>query len=114
VKLADLWLLRYWLGVALVEVDAAPQAVSELEACEKRIGEATAVFLNDIPSWRYTAPLNYWLGRAREGTGQRAAAAASYNRYLALRPNRAADPLAVDAARRVSALSAGVATGSRN
>ena len=62
------------------------------------------MFLNDVPSWRYTAPLHYWLGRAREGTGQKTGAIASYNAFLALRPNHAADPLAEDAARRVGAL----------
>jgi hypothetical protein len=104
IKLADLWLLRYWLGVALVEANAIPQAISELELCEKRRGEATAVFLNDVPTWRYTAPLHYWLGRAREGMKLRDSGLQSYNTFLALRPNRAADPLAEDAARRVASM----------
>ena len=111
-ELADLWLIRYWLGIALVTADAFPQAQSELEACDRRRGEATAVFLNDVPSWRYTARLHYWLGRARDGRGEPDAAAAAYTAFLALRPDRAADPLAGDAARRLAALT-GAATTAR-
>lgn len=104
-KLADLWLLRYWLGVALVRADAFPQALSELEMCEARRGEATAVFLDDVPSWRYTAPLHYWLARAREGTGQKAGAVTSYGTFLSLSPERRRGSLAEDASARLAALS---------
>lgn len=102
-KLADLWLLRYWLGVTLVQADAFPQALSELEMCQSRRGEATSVFLDDVPSWRYTAPMHYWLGRAREGTGQRGGAAASYKAFLSLRPDRPHGSLAADAEQRLTA-----------
>jgi tetratricopeptide (TPR) repeat protein len=98
-KLADLWLVRFYKGVAYVGLQAYPDALSELELCEKRRGEATAVFLDDVPTFRYVVPLSYWLGRAHDGLGARDAAARHYKAYLALR-SPAADPLAKDAAAR--------------
>jgi tetratricopeptide (TPR) repeat protein len=100
-KLADLWLVRYALGVAYVQAGAYAEALSELEACDKRRGEATSVFLNDVPSWRYMAPLTYWLGRAREGVGLKTQALENYRAYVALRPSTLKEPLAEDARRRI-------------
>jgi tetratricopeptide (TPR) repeat protein len=100
-KLADLWLVRYALGVAYVQAGAHAEALAELEACDKRRGEATSVFLNDVPSWRYMAPLAYWLGRAREGVGLENHALDSYRAYVALRPPTLKDALADDARRRL-------------
>jgi tetratricopeptide (TPR) repeat protein len=99
-KLADLWLVRFYKGVAYVGLQAYPDALSELELCEKRRGEATAVFLDDVPTFRYVVPLGYWLGRAHDGLGARDAAQRHYQTYLALR-SPAADPLAKDAAARI-------------
>ena len=101
-RLADLWIVRYLKGVAYVEARAYAEALSELTLCEKRRGEATAVFLDDIPTYRYLVPLNYWLGRAHQGLGARDAAERHLRAYLALR-SPAADPLAKDAAARVAA-----------
>jgi serine/threonine protein kinase/tetratricopeptide (TPR) repeat protein len=102
-KMADLWLTRFSLGVAYIAGGHYPEALAELEACEKRRGEATALFLDDVPTHRYLATLPYWLGRAREGVGVKAAAVESYNAYLARRPDGARDPLAADARRRLAA-----------
>jgi serine/threonine protein kinase/tetratricopeptide (TPR) repeat protein len=102
-KLADLWMARFSLGVAYVEAEHYVEGLRELEACEKRLGEATAVFLNDLPSYRYLAPLPYWLARAQEGVGQNAAAAENYKKYLTLRGTVARDPLAAEARKRVAA-----------
>jgi len=101
VRLADLWLLRYSLGIGYVQAGAFAEALSELEACEKRRGEAASVFLNDDPTWRYRAPLTYWLARARQGVGLTSQAMEGYNAFLALRPSSPRDPLVVDARRRV-------------
>ena len=103
-KLADLWLARFALGVAYVQVDHYAEGLRELEACEKRRGEATAVFLDDVPSFRYLAPLPYWLGRAQEGMGQKPAAFENYKRFLALRPTTPKDPLVIDARLRLASL----------
>jgi tetratricopeptide (TPR) repeat protein/predicted Ser/Thr protein kinase len=100
-KFADLWLGRFDLGVAYVEAGYYAEAVSELELCQKRRGEATALLLDDLPTVRYLATLPYWLARAQEGLGMTAAAAQNYNAFLALRPE-AADALTADARRRVS------------
>ena len=99
-KLADLWIGRYWLGVAYVEAGAYAQALSELDACEKRRGEATSVFLDDVPSWRYTVPVKYWLARAQEGVGIKTQALANYKAFLALRPSSDRNPLVADARKR--------------
>ena len=101
--LRDIWAARFGLGVAYVESGATGAfalAIIELEACLKRAGEATALFLDEVPTFRYFAPLHYWLGRAKEGLN-RADAAADYRAFLALRPAGSSDPLAADARRRL-------------
>jgi eukaryotic-like serine/threonine-protein kinase len=103
---SDLWLLRFYLGIAYVaagQVHAAA-ALSELESCLKRLGEATAVFLDDVPTLRYTAPVHYWLARARHDLGLLGPARESYTAYAALRPEPARDPLAADARARLDQL----------
>jgi tetratricopeptide (TPR) repeat protein len=100
-KLADLWLVRFYKGVAYIQLRAYPDALSELEQCERRRGEATAVFLDDVPTYRYVVPLSYWLGRAHDGLGAREAATRNFNAYLGLR-SPATDPLAKDAAARLA------------
>jgi serine/threonine protein kinase/tetratricopeptide (TPR) repeat protein len=101
-KTADLWLTRFSLGRAYIEGGHYPEALAELEACQKRRGEATALFLDDVPTLRYLATLPYWLGRAREGVGLKPAAVESYKAYLALRRAGTRDALATDAQRRLA------------
>jgi tetratricopeptide (TPR) repeat protein len=103
-KLKDVWLGRFGLGVAYVSAGHYPEGLAELELAQKRRGEATAIFLDDIPSFRYLAPLPYWLARAQEGLGMKPAAAQNYNAYIALREKARNDPLAADARRRVAGL----------
>jgi tetratricopeptide (TPR) repeat protein len=100
-KLADVWLARFSLGVAYVEAGHYAEALPELQLAQKRRGEATAIFLDDIPSFRYLAPLPYWLARAQDGLGMKPAAATNYNAYLSLRANAPKDPLAADARKRL-------------
>jgi tetratricopeptide (TPR) repeat protein len=99
-KMADVWLGRFDLGVAYVEAGHYAEALPELELAQKRRGEATAIFLDDIPSFRYLATLPYWLGRAQEGLGMGPAATANYKTFLAHRSS-ATDPLTADARRRI-------------
>jgi tetratricopeptide (TPR) repeat protein len=103
--LADVWLVRYTLGRAYVEAGHFAEGLAELEACSKRIGEGAAVFLDDWPTFRYTAPLHYWTARAQEGLGLATSAAKSYDTYLSLRGQVPGDTLAADARRRTSAMS---------
>jgi len=99
-KIVDLWLARLDLGRAYEEAGHHAEAFAELERGRKRRGEATALFLDDIPTYRQLATLPYWLARAQEGLGQTQAAAANYKAFLALRPDGSRDPLAADGHRR--------------
>ena len=73
-KIADVWLGRFDLGVAYVEAGHHAEALAELEIANKRRGEITAIFLDDVPSFRRIVPLYYWLGRAQEALGNKTAA----------------------------------------
>ena len=96
---ADLWLVRFYRGRAFLEGGFYAEALDEFTECEKRKGEATAVFLDDLPTYRYMATLPYWLGRAQEGLGMTADAQASYSAFVSYRPE--SDPLADDARQRM-------------
>jgi eukaryotic-like serine/threonine-protein kinase len=102
-ELANVWLARFDLGRAYVEAGRHAEALSELELCEKRRGEATALFLDDSQTLRYLAPLPYWLARAQQGLGLTTAAREKYTAFLALAPADSTDPLVVDARRRLAA-----------
>jgi tetratricopeptide (TPR) repeat protein len=99
-KAADLWLPHFALGVAYVEAGRYPDALAEFETCVKRRGEATALFLDDVPTVRYLATLPYWLGRAQEGIGLASQAAQSFTKFIAVRSGDPNDPLVRDARRR--------------
>ena len=99
--LADVWLARFYLGITYIEAGRYPEAQGELQACLKRRGEAMALFFDDVPTFRYLAPLDYWLGRAQEGLGVRSSAAQHYQRFLLRRPEAPHDPLVNDARKRV-------------
>src|SRR5437660_5955923 len=98
-KIADTWLGRFDLGRAYLEAGAFAEADSELEACLKRRGEATAAFLDEQPTYRLFPPLYYYIGRAQEGL-KSPAANESYKTFLTLRQNADRDPLVTDARRR--------------
>lgn len=83
--LADLWLLRYYRGLAFFANGAYVEALDEFRHCDERIGEATAAFLDDLPTWRLTALLPYWTARAEMELGMRAEAAANLERFVGYR-----------------------------
>jgi len=64
VGLADLWLVRYNLGDAYLAAGYPAEAMSEFEATTRRRGEATALFLDDTPTYRYYAPVPQKLAAA--------------------------------------------------
>jgi tetratricopeptide (TPR) repeat protein len=101
-KTADTWMGRYLLGRAYLDAQAFPEADSELEAAFKRRGEATALFLDEAPTFRLFPQVEYWLARAREGI-KSPAAADSYKAFLGTKTNGTSDPLVVDARRRLGA-----------
>ena len=98
VALSDFWLVRFYLGQAYLAAGAAVEANDEFMLCEQRRGEASAIFLNDLPTWRYMATLPYWLGRAQEAIGMSHAAADHYRLFLSNYQGKT--PLVEDAAAR--------------
>jgi len=101
-RLGDAWLVRFNRGRANLELGAFTEAGADLEVCLKRRGEATAVFLDDVPTFHYFPPVYYYLGRAQEGLGS-AGAAESYKQFVAIKTNGDGDPLVADARRRLGA-----------
>jgi serine/threonine protein kinase/tetratricopeptide (TPR) repeat protein len=101
--LADSWLVRYTFGRVYVEAARFVEATAELEAAQKRLGEGAAIFLDDWPTFRETAAIPYWLGRAQDGLGLVPAASKNYQSYLDLRGEAKDDALAADARKRMAA-----------
>lgn len=66
-QIANSWPDRFLLGRAYLEAKSFAEAHSEFDACLKRRGEATAIWLDDVPSYRNFPPVYYYLGRAQEG-----------------------------------------------
>ena len=99
IKLADLWLVRFELGRAYLDAEYFAEALDQFLTCEERLGEATAVFLDDTPSYRYLATLPYWTARAQQSLGMQTSAYQGYEMFLALRPS--GGPLADDARQRM-------------
>jgi Flp pilus assembly protein TadD len=100
-KIADTWMGRFDAARAYVEAGGFPQAYSELELCLKRRGEATALFLDESPTYHLFPPVYYYLGRAQEGL-KSPAAAESYKTFLAFKASTDKDPLVADARRRAA------------
>lgn len=99
-KLVDTWLSRLDMARAYLAAGAYTEASSELDNCRQRSGEATAVFLDDIPSYRYFAPVYYYTGRVQEGN-KSPAAVDSFKQFLTIKAK--ADPgdrMVADARRR--------------
>lgn len=100
-KIADTWMGRLDLGRAYIELSKFAEADAELEACLKRRGEATALFLDETPTYFLFPPVFYYLGRAQEGL-KSPAAAESYKTFLNFKASGDKDPLVVDTRRRVA------------
>jgi eukaryotic-like serine/threonine-protein kinase len=100
-KLSDSWIGRFYLGRASLEAGDFARASSEFEACQQRRGEATAIFLDDEPSYHQFPPVLYYLGRAQQGLHE-PAATDSYKTFLAIRAKGIADPQVADATKRLA------------
>jgi serine/threonine protein kinase/tetratricopeptide (TPR) repeat protein len=99
-KLADTWLGHLDAGRAYLAANYFPQASSEFDICAKRRGEATAVFLDDRPSYHLLPQVYYFLGRAQEGM-KTGGAAQWYETFLHIKENADKDPLVSDARKRI-------------
>jgi tetratricopeptide (TPR) repeat protein len=84
--IVDLWRIHWELGRAYLDAGFFAEALGEFARCNERRGEAVAMFLDDVPTYRYLAELPYWTARAQTGLGAQNAAAAGYEAFLALRP----------------------------
>jgi tetratricopeptide (TPR) repeat protein len=98
-KISNTWLGHYYLGKAYLQNGSFTEADSEFEICLKRRGEVSAVFLDDVPTFRLLPPVYYYLGRAQEGL-KSPAASESYRIFLKMQPDGTND-LVTDARRRV-------------
>jgi len=104
-KLNDSWIGRMDLGRAYLVSQFYPEASSEFNACIKRVGEATAVFLDDTPSFRYFPPVYYYLGQAQQGL-KSDAAKDSYQKFLTMKSKADADDsMVADARKRLAQVS---------
>jgi tetratricopeptide (TPR) repeat protein len=99
IELADLWLLRFYRGIAYLGAGYGAEALDEFTACYERRGEASAVFLDDLPTYRDAATLPYWKGRAQQAIGMAHDARQSFMTFIAARPE--GDALAEDARERM-------------
>jgi len=97
----DLWLVRLTLARAHLEAGQVAQASDELDTCERRRGEATDLFVESAPTWRFYPTVRYLQGRAREAL-QSPASADAYRAFLALK-RADEEPLVADARRRLAA-----------
>ena len=91
---------RYDAALAYLAAGAYAEAHAELEVCLKRRGEATALFLDESPTYHLFPPVYYYLGRAQEGL-KSPAAAESFKQFLAIEAKGAGDPMIADARRRL-------------
>ncbi len=99
-EISDSWIGRFDLGRAYLALGSFPEADAAFEDCIKRRGEAVALYLDDVPTFRLLPPVYYYLGRAQEGL-KSPAAAESYRAFLAMQP-KGSGPLSADAEHRLS------------
>jgi serine/threonine protein kinase/tetratricopeptide (TPR) repeat protein len=99
-QFADSWLGRFGLGMAYLAAGAFAEADSEFDLCLKRRGEATAILLDDMPTYRHEAPVHYYQARVDEALGSPGAADA-YNAFLAIKKSGDEKGLVTDARRRL-------------
>ena len=99
-KTADAWLVHFDLASTYLEAKAPTEAYAEFDTCIKRRGEATAVFLDDVPSYRYFPPVYYYLGLTQDALNS-PAAAQSFHTLLSIKEKGAGDPMAEKARKRL-------------
>ncbi len=102
IRHSDTWLARFYLGRTYVSADYYAEALGEFELCLRRIGETSALFLDDVPTFQYHAPVHYWLGRTRQALGGQSEGQSDLQRYLSLRIESDNSPLTEDARARQS------------
>jgi serine/threonine protein kinase/Tfp pilus assembly protein PilF len=66
-KLGDSWMGRLSLGRAYLALKALPEASTEFDRCLSRRGEATAIFLDDRPTYHVFNDVGPLVDRAKSG-----------------------------------------------
>jgi tetratricopeptide (TPR) repeat protein len=89
-KLHDSWISHFLLGRAYLQASHFPEAAAEFETCRKRQGETADLMFADTATLHSLPPLYYWLARAQQEAGMKAAAQGNYQQFLKLRAD--ADP----------------------
>lgn len=97
----DTWIGHFLLGRSYLEAGMFPEASSEIETCLQRKGEASALYLDDLPTFRFVPPVYYYMGRVQEALNS-PAAADSYHAFLAIQ-GKGSGKLVADAQKRASA-----------
>ena len=87
--ISDTWLGRFGLGRAYLAAGGHLEADSEFDRCLKRRGETTAALLDDVPTYRWLAPVYYYVGRTKEAI-KPTSGADSFKTFLNIKS--AADP----------------------
>jgi eukaryotic-like serine/threonine-protein kinase len=82
---SDSWLGHFELGRTYATAGSYAEALTEFELCYERIGEASALALDDQPTFHFTADLHYWLGKVRAELGLQTTAVRSLQRFVELR-----------------------------
>jgi hypothetical protein len=77
------------------------EADSEFDLCLKRRGEATAALLDDVPTYRFFAPILYYRGRVQEALGS-PDAKGSYSSFLTIKQHADEQGLVADARKRLA------------
>jgi tetratricopeptide (TPR) repeat protein len=99
-NLLDTWIGRFELGRAYLEAGLFVEADSEFDRCIKRRGEASELFMDNVPTFSYFPAVYYYQGRVREGL-KSPVFAESYRTYLSLRGQAGEDPLLPEIRRRL-------------
>jgi serine/threonine protein kinase/Flp pilus assembly protein TadD len=99
-NLLDTWIGRFDLGLAYLEAGAFTEADSQFDQCAKRRGEAIELFMDNVPTYAYFPPVDYYQGRVREGM-KSDGFAEFYKSYLSIRGQSSEDPLVAEIRRRI-------------
>jgi tetratricopeptide (TPR) repeat protein len=99
-KFVDTWLGRFGLGRAALAAGAFADADRDFDACLTRRGEIAAVFLDEIPTYRFLPTLYYYIGLTQAGQN-RPAWKETLNTYLSFKAKGDEQGLVADARRRL-------------
>jgi tetratricopeptide (TPR) repeat protein len=94
---SDLWSAHFVRGRIYLTSGQLVQAMDEFEKCYTRIGQATAINLDDVPTYRKVVPIYYWLGRVHEEMSSESEARKNYALYVARRDSAENDDSVVAA-----------------